>query len=70
MELVDPKAVDLIETKPQVGDLNICGACGQVNVIGVAGTSPLTEEELAELSLDEQRDLRFAVRAAKVNYRN
>ena len=70
MELIDPKSVDLIATPPRIGDLNICGACGKVNILAIDGTREITPEELSELTPDEKRDLHFAIRAAKQNFRN
>lgn len=69
MELIDPKAVDLV-SQEGIGDIIICGACLAVNVVTITGTRLLSEDEFAELSPDEKRDLDFAKRAVKRNFRN
>lgn len=62
MTLLNPKAVDLVSV-PQLGDLILCGMCGEANIITITGTRLMTQEEFAELTPEELKDLGFAKRA-------
>lgn len=70
MALLNPKPVDLVSPKPELGDILLCGMCGMINIVDLMGTRKITDDELLNLSVEERRDLDFAVRAIKKQGRN
>lgn len=67
MELQTPKAVNPVDENPVLGDLVLCGNCGEPNVITLTEPRALTEAEFDSLSADEKSDLSFAQRAIRKN---
>lgn len=69
MELQSPKPADLVDEPPKLDDIMICGGCGCPNKVTLLGTAEMTEEELSHLTEEEERDIRFAIRAVKKHLR-
>lgn len=63
MQLFNLKSVDMLRTPPRIGDLAICGSCGNVSKVTLTGTELITKEEFNKLTEDEKKDLTFAARA-------
>ena len=65
MQLLDPKPTDLVQEKPKIGDLILCGTCGTLSIIELTGTREPTHIEMNAMDADERKELAFAVRAIK-----
>ncbi len=65
MELQTPKAVNPTDEVPVLGDIVLCGSCGNPNILTLTEPRAMTEAEFDQLSVDEKSDLSFAQRALK-----
>jgi hypothetical protein len=63
MELLNIKAVDMLQEPPKVGDVIMCGGCGYPNEVCLTGTRLLLKKDFKELKVEEKLDLDFAARA-------
>lgn len=63
MQLLDLRPADLVQERPKVDDLLVCGGCATINKVTLLGTEKFSETEFAALHPDEQSDLNFAMRA-------
>lgn len=70
MELLQPKPTNLVQVRPKLNDVILCGGCGFPNVIELTGTHLMTEDEFGALHPDERKELDFAQRAIKRQLRN
>lgn len=70
MQLLEHKAVDMSDAKPQIGDLLVCGNCGMPNIVTLTGAIIVPDEVMNALTKEERDDLLFAQRAIKRNLRN
>ena len=61
-DLLGLKPANLVVDIPKLDDLLVCGTCGVINIVGLEGTTELTELGFKLLHPDEQSDLRFAQR--------
>lgn len=59
---VDLREAGFTHEPPSLGDILLCGSCACVSALSLEGPVPLSELEFAALSVDEKRDLTFAVR--------
>jgi hypothetical protein len=60
----------MLREPPHLDDILICGLCGAPSKVTLLGTEVVSDEELSNLSEEEQHDIEFAIRAVKKQIRN